>query len=94
MHSAGCFIVNCAIGPLAITRVPPFRRSASNSERVGTLDRASRFAQVPFTRATVQAWRAALEAKGLAPASVNQKLETRTKRGLKPICCPAGVAHC
>jgi hypothetical protein len=28
----------------------------------------------PFTRATVQTWRAALEAKRLAPASVNQKL--------------------
>jgi len=28
----------------------------------------------PFSRATVQAWRVALESKGLAPASVNQKL--------------------
>ena len=33
----------------------------------------------PFTRATVQAWRAALEAKGLAPASVNQKLSAVRK---------------
>jgi integrase len=33
----------------------------------------------PFTRATVQAWRAALEAKGLAPASVNQKLSAMRK---------------
>jgi integrase len=33
----------------------------------------------PFTRATVQAWRAALEAKGLAPASVNQKLSAIRK---------------
>jgi integrase len=32
-----------------------------------------------FTRATVQAWRAALEAKGLAPASVNQKLSAVRK---------------
>ena len=33
----------------------------------------------PFTRAAVQAWRAALEAKGLAPASVNQKLSAVRK---------------
>lgn len=33
----------------------------------------------PFTRATVQAWRAALELKGLAPASVNQKLSAVRK---------------
>ena len=33
----------------------------------------------PFTRATVQAWRAALESKGLAPASVNQKLSAMRK---------------
>jgi integrase len=33
----------------------------------------------PFTRATVQSWRAALEAKGLAPASVNQKLSAVRK---------------
>lgn len=33
----------------------------------------------PFTRATVQAWRASLEAKGLAPASVNQKLSAVRK---------------
>ena len=33
----------------------------------------------PFGRATVQAWRAALEAKGLAPASVNQKLSAVRK---------------
>lgn len=33
----------------------------------------------PFTHATVQAWRAALEAKGLAPASVNQKLSAVRK---------------
>jgi len=33
----------------------------------------------PFTRATVQAWRAALESKGLAPASVNQKLSAVRK---------------
>jgi integrase len=33
----------------------------------------------PFTRATVQAWRAALEAKGLASASVNQKLSAIRK---------------
>jgi integrase len=33
----------------------------------------------PFTRATVQAWRAALETKGLAPASVNQKLSAVRK---------------
>jgi site-specific recombinase XerD len=33
----------------------------------------------PFTRATVQAWQAALEAKGLAPASVNQKLSAVRK---------------
>jgi integrase len=32
-----------------------------------------------FTRATVQAWRAALETKGLAPASVNQKLSAVRK---------------
>jgi len=33
----------------------------------------------PFTRATVQAWRAALESKGLAPASVNQNLSAVRK---------------
>jgi integrase len=33
----------------------------------------------PFTRATVQAWRTALESKGLAPASVNQKLSAVRK---------------
>jgi integrase len=33
----------------------------------------------PFTRATVQAWRAALEGKGLAPASVNLKLSAVRK---------------
>ena len=33
----------------------------------------------PFGRATVQAWRAAFEAKGLAPASVNQKLSAVRK---------------
>jgi integrase len=33
----------------------------------------------PFTRAVVQAWRAALESKGLAPASVNQKLSAVRK---------------
>lgn len=32
-----------------------------------------------FTRATVQAWRAALEAKGFAPATVNQKLSAVRK---------------
>jgi integrase len=32
-----------------------------------------------FTRATVQAWRAALEAKGLAPASIHQKLSAVRK---------------
>jgi hypothetical protein len=33
----------------------------------------------PFTRAMVQAWRSALEVKGLAPASVNQKLSAVRK---------------
>jgi integrase len=33
----------------------------------------------PFTRAVVQAWRTALELKGLAPASVNQKLSAVRK---------------
>ena len=32
-----------------------------------------------FTRAAVQAWRAVLEAKGLAPASINQKLSSVRK---------------
>ena len=43
----------------------------------------------PFTRATVQAWRAALEAKGLASASVNQKLSALRKlaaEALQPAC--------
>ena len=40
----------------------------------------------PFTRATVQAWRAALEAKGLAPASVNQKLSAVRKLAAEASC--------